>query len=381
MQKLLDEIYKIVLLERKEQREKLERGEYFNIFSILGLQTNEVRTHSAFVAELLNPHGTHGMKDIYLKLFLKNIDCLKDYAFTTKSAHVSIEESVGLINQDGTEGGRIDIIIRSGKKAIIIENKINAGDQGNQIVRYSNYANKFEDYRLLYLTLDGHEASEYSCADLSVDEDYFCISYEKDVLRWLEACIKKSESKPLVLNTIKQYSTLIKELTNRMSNQENEKSIMKILCSKDNVSKTAAILDMYHEIRDELLEQYFIKKIKEWARRNEYEYTDDVSDCMFNLHPNGWKHHSIALWVGRSQYDLGIRRDSGRVHKQIQLSVLTSGVNEGWPFGWERCTNQIDTFEMIVSGKALQYIKKTVNDIIDEMNDRKEELDSFNIIL
>jgi len=43
-------------------------GENFNIFKVLGLTSNEVRTHSAFIAELLNPDGSHGLRDIFIKI-------------------------------------------------------------------------------------------------------------------------------------------------------------------------------------------------------------------------------------------------------------------------------------------------------------------------
>jgi len=43
-------------------------GENFNIFRILKVESSEVKTHSAFIAELLNPNGSHGQKDTFLKL-------------------------------------------------------------------------------------------------------------------------------------------------------------------------------------------------------------------------------------------------------------------------------------------------------------------------
>ena len=46
-------------------------GENFNIFKILKLEAHEVKTHSAFLAELLNPMGSHSLKDAFLKLFIE----------------------------------------------------------------------------------------------------------------------------------------------------------------------------------------------------------------------------------------------------------------------------------------------------------------------
>lgn len=60
---MLDEVRLIVNRNRIEREEKRKRGELFNIFNVLDLRTNEVRTHSAFIAELLNPDGNHGLGD------------------------------------------------------------------------------------------------------------------------------------------------------------------------------------------------------------------------------------------------------------------------------------------------------------------------------
>ena len=43
----------------------------FNIFEIMRMQSDEVHLHSRFIAELLNPKGTHGLGKTYLQLFLE----------------------------------------------------------------------------------------------------------------------------------------------------------------------------------------------------------------------------------------------------------------------------------------------------------------------
>lgn len=47
------------------------KGENFNLFNILDRQTDEVKTHSAIIAELLDPKGSHGMGTEFLSLFLQ----------------------------------------------------------------------------------------------------------------------------------------------------------------------------------------------------------------------------------------------------------------------------------------------------------------------
>ena len=68
--RLLKHISEIVLKEKTQQEEKRKRGENFNVFKVLGLQTSEVRLHSALIAELLRPDGDHGLGDKFMKAFL-----------------------------------------------------------------------------------------------------------------------------------------------------------------------------------------------------------------------------------------------------------------------------------------------------------------------
>lgn len=59
-----------VIYEKHEELQK-QTGDKFNIFSILNMERLEVRTHSAFLYELLNPRGSHNQGYDYLKLFIK----------------------------------------------------------------------------------------------------------------------------------------------------------------------------------------------------------------------------------------------------------------------------------------------------------------------
>ena len=56
---------------------KKSTNEDFNIFSILRMETDEVNTHSRFIAELLNPKGSHFQEEKFLELFIKYFNYLK----------------------------------------------------------------------------------------------------------------------------------------------------------------------------------------------------------------------------------------------------------------------------------------------------------------
>ena len=70
---LLRKISEVLINEKARHEELRKRGESFNVFDILGLSTNEVRLHSAFLAELLNPNGTHGLGSQFLFAFIINL--------------------------------------------------------------------------------------------------------------------------------------------------------------------------------------------------------------------------------------------------------------------------------------------------------------------
>ena len=380
MQKLLDEIYSIVERDQAE-REELERaGGYFNIFDILGFGTEEVRLHSAFLAELMNPYGSHGMKDRFLKLFLKTVPALSDFKFPTTTASVCTEYYIGPISKDGARGGRIDILVSSGSKAIIIENKIYAEDQENQIVRYSNYAHKYSDCRILYLTLDGHSPEESSTGSLLQGLDFFAISYADDILQWLEGCVKVCCDKPLAKNTIAQYIELLKELTNQMNNELNEKEIMKLLTKVDNVAKTAAILDRKAELQDIFYSKYLYARYNSWAKHHGFEINKDLGYPVA-VRPTGWKNHWIILYVATVNFDVCILKTSGRKHKQMQLSQLTTDISDMYPFGWGRYTAYFSSLQDVVSGTSFKFLVEITEEILSELEDRRSELEEKKITL
>lgn len=130
---LLAEISEIYRCAEKNRLEKVKQGEFFNIFNTIGLRTEEVRLHSSFLAELMNPQGTHGLSNLFLEAFLKRLGLPKNYLNVYNVSLDNKERFIGPVTDK--EGGRIDIIVEDGRHAIIIENKIYAEDQKNQLLR------------------------------------------------------------------------------------------------------------------------------------------------------------------------------------------------------------------------------------------------------
>jgi hypothetical protein len=185
-------------------------GESFNIFRTLNLESAEVRLHSSVLTEFLNPLGSHGQGDLFLRLFVNHF---KINDFETESAIAELEKNTGFINSDYTQGGRIDILVTDKKgKHIIIENKIYAGDQKNQLVRYHNFD---INAHLFYLNLYGTEPTNFSTNGVLTRDKYNVISYSFDIIGWLEECKKEAVTLPVIRETIVQYIGLLKHLTNQ----------------------------------------------------------------------------------------------------------------------------------------------------------------------
>lgn len=249
-------------IERIRQEHELTArltGENFNVFRILRLCAAEVRTHSAFLAELLDPNGTHGQGATYLKLFL---DCLTKDAkigsvtFTAEGAKVNVEYPIGEVNLEKGTGGRIDLLLTDAdSRHIIIENKIYAGDQDSQLLRYRNFDGKAV---LLYLTLNGGDPEPISTK--GKDCDHRCISYKDHILHWLDDCHKASVSLPVIRETILQYENLIRRLTKQTTGDKVKDEAKKLILAHLDLADAAGALwnawqEIFYSVKNDFLAQ------------------------------------------------------------------------------------------------------------------------------
>lgn len=229
-------------------------GEHFNIFRILGVRHLEVATHSPILADLLNPKGTHGQKEVFLDLFL---DQFEIEGFGSKSATAISELYIGPVTE--SSGGRIDIVIqeadKSGKtRRILIENKIYASDQPNQLIRYRNFD---KDAPLFYLTLFGDEPDNVS-TDKAKEIDFKSISYSEDILSWLQKCRKEAVCLPGVREIISQYIVLIEELTRQNTTLHmNEKLITEIVSDPESFKAFQTLRGAESAVSNKLWDAFF----------------------------------------------------------------------------------------------------------------------------
>ena len=200
------------VLTEKHEALAAATGENFNLFKILGRETDEVHTHSATLAELLNPNGSHGQGPVFARLFAKRFDIPPEGIDT---AQVWSECTID-------KESRIDILMTLGDDAcVVVENKIYAGDQPRQLERYHEYAANWPNYKVIYLTLHGDDPSDESLGELSRNQrdKIECRSYESDVLAWLDACIKEVALVPQIREILAHYRALLRKLTGKSTGE------------------------------------------------------------------------------------------------------------------------------------------------------------------
>ena len=346
-------------------------GGRFNIFRICGVNHYE-NTHSSIIAELLNPQGSHSLKNQFLDAFLETIGksfTLKDFDTTNATVHTEYV----------TDNGRIDILIKDhNKNAIIIENKIYACDQHEQLIRYDSSAKKhFEHYQIYYLTLFGSEASEQSAGDVI----YHTISYAETIIQWLDKCIALAVRLPLVRETLIQYSNHIKQLTNQDMNSKNDEEITSLLAKFHDLKAIQSIYFNYHKIFDQIAKDYFNPKMDDYANEKDLKYHYENSDeyhINFYLRKKNWKENfyiSFEFEKGKGYY-YGIFNDkdhqlSDENRKKLREKLqerFNSEIQEAalWPYYEYIPSLSIETWESDVrdSKKFFEDCKQRIETLL-----------------
>lgn len=384
IQQFFREVENICTREQALQEERHRKGENYNLFSILSIERYELK-HSALIANLLDPKGSHGCGDAFLRAFFEI--ALKERAYPFEDCthlHSYTEYYTGPIA--GDTGGRIDILVKSSHYGLIIENKIYAGDQDKQLTRYDNYGKETfgaDGYLLVYLTLYGYDASKESTATKSAEEvGYLRLSYAKDILLWLKECVRLADNKPLVRESLNQYIRTIKQLTYQDMNQEDIQKIIDL--AVDHPEVVATLSSKRDAIAEGIREKYIFAKLKEYADQKGWLYDDSESsyneeEPKIRFRKEGWdgsiiisadsedKKSNYGWWM-----NLWIGIDS-KVTGAKKLACLEKQSPE-YPMGWEYLTTpnwySAENFPAMKTSVAQEIINK-LDEIIEELSINK----------
>ena len=194
----------------------------YNIFRVLKLTNNEVKTQSRIIADLLNPTSKfHNQGKDFLNLFLKIV--LNDENFLLDyEVHVEydLRKKEALILDDSNVFGRIDIFLEenNSSKAILIENKVYAKDQKNQLERYYKFCSKkygdSKNFKIIYINQFGNE---YKTKDEELKKQIVTIGYNTEINEWLEACVEisKDENQKVIIKQLINTNDYLTNLDKR----------------------------------------------------------------------------------------------------------------------------------------------------------------------
>lgn len=386
-EKLLQQAYE------KSKDYLYEDSSRFNLLSIIEKDRDEAHIHSKIIYNLLSQNWEKKDKETFLTLFLKEIG-IEDENIYGKNWEVTREKTFDL----DTIKGRLDFEIKSKDCIYIIEMKIDAGDQPEQLIRYQKFAKEqHKKYKIFYLTLDGHNASKKSIGEeenLEENEkvEYINISFQGEILNWLENCLKLVEGKENKSACINQYIASI----NKILGERDKKIKDNILKSTEDI-KTA--ITIYEKLNDKLqitLEN-FMSLLKEKLRtriENEIiyykKYVKDYYNYTLDKTPQDYPGLYIVLAENKSNNSnyykfvlklelapeligcLGFIKSDEDIKETIPF-VYFNQVKKNSSGLYNKCIKRIENLELedklIENNKAYWFYIKNLKDEIMDFKD------------
>jgi hypothetical protein len=309
----------------------IQTGLKYNIFKIAQINEKEVII-CRIIADILNPKGNHKKGDLFLQYFLEIINEKNKYSFSinTKNTRVYTEYSTD-INR------RIDIVIEDGKTFIPIEVKIYAKEQENQVSHYAEFSrikNGNVNVPILYLTIEGNEPTTANA------NDYICLSFKHDIIKWLNKCLKNNEIENIlpIREILKQLIGSIKSICGISEDKKMENAITALVTqSEDSVKAAIAIKKAVDELdfegkSYELFETKILEQVKnkfpdaEWNENDEMDFYGicfKIKNGSFGLSIK-YNWHRMEIWSENSKQD-------GKINLlQKKMSELTGVTGELW---------------------------------------------------
>lgn len=330
----------------------LEEGkERFNIFAALHKTNDEVRLYSRFISVLLAPNGSHKKKDKFLRLFLKTLSIEN---FDTLNCEVYPTE------WNKSEYKNIDILIinRVKRQAVILENKIGAGDsnseESGQLERYYNLVHyeeniPKENIRVFYLSPNKREPSDESLGAYKTLDNIngATIGYGTEILGWLNSCLQECINSPYLRESILQFIELIEDMTNNNSEIEERIEIRDLIgSSADNMQSAKLIMDNFKHVKWHTVWDFWCE-LAETLKEKGFEIvsqptTDDVHNTThFESYKKGYETSNdygmyfvasngitLYIWNGTGEYWLywGIDKlgDAEDMEEKLNSFVLNN---------------------------------------------------------
>lgn len=392
MKELFEQISKL-----KNEYDKLRENNRFNVITALHKERDEVNLHSRIISYLLSPTSGHGMNEIYLKLFVREILGLDDKQFDLTNVIVVPNET------EKSEYKEIDILIvnKRTSQAIIIENKIDAKDSNNndsdenkgyngQLERYYNTINSGKDK-------DGVKCEKYQCNKvyvyfLSLYKEPSVISigvlknkneswseqnilhYDSHLRNWLDKCIKNTPDKKLqVKNFIQHYSNLIDKLTHNDIPIEERLKLKDIVA--ENIADTKYLIENFKhvkwhtvhefwtELKSKLESENQLKNVSFYIDREDYSFEKAIDEVT---HHNKDINHGLLFDIGdKKAYISGLGKLSwGIMHPKKWTNFMNEKIED---INFSVFSSE-STYNLIDKTKMTDAVKYIIDEIIESRN-------------
>jgi hypothetical protein len=176
-----------------------------NIFKILGVTRAEIR-HSNFLAWLLDANANHGLSNQVVIRFLRSVLADERVEGVDESDIEQLDYNAMRVRR---EWQNIDILLEFPDLIVCIENKVDAGEHGQQLEKYKATINKnFYGRRQAFVFLTPTGTASQNKADTYVEYSYqqLVLVLEKKVLN-----IFRSRLQPVVISYLEDYILTIKQ--------------------------------------------------------------------------------------------------------------------------------------------------------------------------
>lgn len=308
MQELIGQVADIV----EEYRSKREQiGLNYNVFTLMDIERREEETHEYMIYSILNYRNSDRRKE-FIEQFLISMGIPKSFLreqWTVEREHYTEKH------------GRLDLFFKPsghGKKCVVVELKVDAEDQPRQLKRYEDYVRvcRYQEYRIIYLTLDGRDPEEQSYEGMVHPEWLMRKSFGEDVLNWLEGCIEICQDKNVDAGFMQQYWILLKKLTEEDKMQDAmENEIAGLIRNSQDLRTCLGIEQALPVIKGQILFD-FMDSIYHAMEKKGCEFFDDGYECASDYY-NG------SAYIPYFECEI---TNFSSYNKQVTL-VLEIGVN------------------------------------------------------
>lgn len=399
---------------KTKQNKQKQRGlNNYNILTTVLKSSDEVRLHSRMIHSLLNPLGEHYQGELFLEKFIKILD---DKGFGIDLNHCSVYK----------EYKSIDLYITDNNKHIIIENKLYARDQKEQIKRYVEVIQKSDssitpdDILVVYLSIDRAKPSGYSLGNLAISgsdllntsgnkvANFKSISYNKEILGWLKESQLEVQNITNLNEVLRQYIDVIKMVNNNYKSKVMSVSDF-IIENKTNYEISKEIAEHLYGLRKKYVDDFISSIIiklkgklnkdweviientknlekrggvplriykKPWVSGDSPVFYSDNYFIIFGFQFGKKEYYDGMFGIVKATKAMNIKEDIDKSHLDEINKIEEKRVETDW---WlHRKEYKEDFVEKIIFEKGFE--DSFVNDIIEMINKFEESSDAGKLI-